>query len=609
MAINIFRWLGSDNFLDFGKSYINPEVIYGNKEVFSVNLINSYLQKRLEGIRCSLESDSVALIENQSQEARPLIVGEDSHIKWIIQPRELGFQSLKLKVDFPQYLNHSSLVIDPVIKFNCVPDAELSLVFRDNQGKELQIVETGVSFNVQAVVRWNPNAKQVPFELALDCHLAPITIEQTEADRWRLTALDAGTWTIRLIVQETQQEVRQPIIVQVSPQFQISKIEHDIVSSLAAKVHHRISQVLPEFDVDAIKQIPFQLFTPEDFVCKIYSQDIQERLLEALRAARSEAQEFTHLVDDLFLVDELLLHIAPVYSPQDGCCIPYDPKLAAYLIKKHPLREKNLAYNFLCVEGHDLYGQTWLEGNIAALLLHEKYGHGFFYTQTKLGHQLSILYRHGLIRNIDAENLRDPYLRSLHQEYGQVIQMLNHSALLLNEGFATWVELTGLQRLSGIFEQTVHRRKEFLFQDTQLELLVSRSNYFQRFNPGTGSKYEILYDRLKGIESFFSGFDSDFGVQCAVQAMIKATDVDFGISEQYGQIQFRLNADKIKELLMESRKGFENGSDRRIVRIWRVLKDYTENFSDHQARLKWRHAYLHAENFVVNKIIVDKLRW
>ncbi|BAZ49085.1 hypothetical protein NIES4103_16960 [Nostoc sp. NIES-4103] len=603
LTINIFRWLGYDNFLDFGKSHINPKIIYGNKEVFSVNLVNSYSQKRLEGIRCLLESDSVALIENTCQEVRPLIVDEDSHIKWIIEPRELGFQSLKLKVDFPPDLNHSSLVFDPVVQFNCVPDAELSLVFRDSQGKGLQIVETGISFNVQALVRWNQNARQVPLKLALDCHLAPITIEQTEADRWRLTALDAGTWTIKLTVKQTNQEIKQPLIVKSSPQFEIAKLERDLVSSLAAKVHHRISQILPESDIDAIKQIPFILLTPEDFVRKIYPQDLQERLLEALHAARSETQEFTPLVD------ELLLYIAPVYSPQHGCCIPYDPKLAAHLIEKYPLREKNLAYNFLCVEGHDLYGQAWLEGNIAALLLHEKYGHGFFYTQTKLGRQLSILYRHGLLRKIDADNLRDPYLRSLHQEYGQVIQMLNHSALLLNEGFATWVELTGLQYLLGIFEQTVHRRKEFLFEDTQLQILVSRSEYFKRFNPGPGSKYQLGYERLKGIQSFFSYLDPDFGVQCAVQAMLKAADVDFGISEQDGQIQFQLKADQIQELLLDDRKDYEAGADRRIRRIWRLLKDYSEQCQKHLVSFQEQYAYLRPDSSVVNNVIREKLGW
>lgn len=603
LAINIFRWLGYDNFIDFCKSYINPEIIYGHQEVFSVNLVNSYSQKRLEGIRCLLESDSIALIENQYQETRPLLVDEDSHIKWIVEPRELGFQSLKLKVDFPQDLNHSSLVLDPIVQFNCVPDAEFYLDIRDSQGKEIQTIETGFPFNVQAIVRWKQNAKQVPFKLALDCYLAPIIIEQTEPCRWRLTALDAGTWTIRLIIQETKQEVKQPLIVQVSPQFQITKIERNIISGLASRVHHCISQMLPEFDVDTVRQIPFTLLTPEDFVCKVYPQDIQERLLETLHAARSETQEFSPLVD------ELLLYIAPVYSPQHGCCIPYDPKLAAHLIKKYPLCEKNIAYNFLCVEGHYLYGQTWLEGNIAALLLHEKYGHGFFYTQTKLGCQLAILYRHGLIRKIDAENLRDPYLRSIHQEYGQVIEMLNHSALLLNEGFATWVELIGLQYLSGIFEQTVHRRKEFLFQDTQLEILVSHSEYFKQFNPGPGSKYQIMYDRLKSIQSFFSYLDPYFGVQCAVQAMFKAADVNFGISEQNGQIQFSLNADKIKQLLLSECKDCEVGADRRMRRIWRVLKDYTDKYQDHQVRLQWQPAYLHAKKFMINKIIGDKLGW
>lgn len=602
LVLNLFRWLAYDNLLDFGGVHMNPEVSYGRAEVFSVTLVNSYRQKRLEGIHCSLESDSLALIEKPSLEVRPLLRGESSQLKWIVEPRQLGSQSLRLRVDFPQNVDHSALILDPVVQFKCVPDAEFALIITDHQGKELETVETDVPFYVEAVVCWKLNAKQVPLKLALDSPLAPITIEQIDAVRWRLTALDVGTWTIKLTVKETDQEKTRSIQIYPSPQFQITKVERDIVSALAAKVKHWVSQLSPEFDVDVIQQIPFRLFTPEEQVCKLYPPHIQEHLLEALQAVRSETLVFAPLVEDL------LLNIAPTYSPQHGCCIPYDPKLAAHLIRQYSRREKSIAYNFLCVEGNNLYGQNWLEGNIAALLLHEKYGHGFFYTQTTLGRQLALLYRHGLLREVDAERLRSPYLRTLHQEYGKVIQMLHHSALLLNEGFATWVELTGLQRLSGIFEETVHRRQEFLFQDSQLRILIPRSHYFQRFDPGPGSKYQIMYERLQDIQSFFSDFDPAFGFRCAVQAMSKAADVDFGITEQDGQIQFRLRADKIEALLLDDRKDYEAGADRRMNSIWSVLQDYSDQLQDNQARLKLQDRYLHSKS-MVNKIIEEKLGW
>jgi hypothetical protein len=344
-----------------------------------------------------------------------------------------------------------------------------------------------------------------------------------------------------------------------------------IVSTLAAKVHQEASRIFSGFNIDALEQIPFQLLTPEKLVEKIYPPNIQEYLLDSLKEARKETE------DSEFLIEDLLAYIAPLYSPKYGCCIPCDPKLAANLIQIYTWLERNIAYNFLYVEGDDLYGQTWLEGNIAALLLHEKYGHGFFYTQTKLGQQLAIIYRYDLLRKIDSDRLRSPYLRSIHQEYGEVIQMLDHSTLLLNEGFATWVELTGLQRLSGIFGQTVHRRKDFLFSDTHLDSLVGRSEYLKRFNPGPGSKYEITYDRFKTIQNFFKSLDPDFGVECAVQAMYQAANVDFGISEQDGEIQFKLGADEMKEMLLDDDGDYIAGADRRIRRIWRTLKDYSEH--------------------------------
>lgn len=604
LALNIFRWLAYQNLLDFADAQISSEIRYGQSGIFSVALINSHVEERLAGIRCLLESDTVALIEKSWTEARPIFAKNKTEVKWLVKPQQLGFQSLTLRVEFPEEFSHlpfniNPVNLDPVVQFNCVPDAEIRLLIHNHQGEIQEMVETGKPFDVEAVICWEPDAKQVPLHLSLKSPSPSLVIEPLTACRWRLTALTEGNWMITLRVQETEQKITRLIYAAPSLHFQITKTERDIVSALEAKVHHRISQIFPEFGIEAIQKIPFKLFTPEDQVRNLYPLHMQERLLEALYVARSEHEEF------IPLVDELLFYIAPLYSPKYGCCIPYDPKLAAHLIKKYPSREESIAYNFLWVEGNNRYGKSWLEGNVAALLLHEKYGHGFFYTQTKLGQQLAILYRHGLLRKVDYEVLKSPYLRSLHQDYGQVIQMLNHSALLLNEGFATWFELTGLQHFSGTFEETVYRRKEFLFQDTQLESMVSRSEYFKKFDPRPGSKYQIAYEWLRDIQSRFG---ADLGLKCVLQAVIKAADVDFGIVEQNGQIQFALDADQIKDLLLDDRKGYETGAQRRMGRIWRAIEDWYDQFPDEQAWQEWQYASLHTES-LVNKIVREELGW
>lgn len=599
LVLNLFRWLAYQNALDFGYTQITPEIRYGKTGIFSISLINSYLREQLDGVQCVLESDSVAVIENSQQEMRPILPEEQSQMKWLIEPQQLGLQSLSLKVELPEKFKHPSLSLDPAIQFKCVPDAEISFVIHNTQGKIQEIVETGIPFEVEAVIRWEMGARQIPLQIALQTPAPEMIIEAVTNYHWRLTALTEGNWLVTLHVKETDQKITRLIHVAPSPKFQIAKVERDIVSALEVKIHHRITQIWERFDIEEIRKIPFQLLTPEDFVREVYPSYIQERLLEALQAARNEAQEF------IPLVDELLFYIAPVYSPKHGCCIPYDPNLASHLVKKYELREENVAYNFLCVEGHKLYGQTWLEGNLASLLLHEKYGHGFFYTQTKLGKQLAILYRHGLLRKVDYEELKSPYLRALHEEYGQVIQILNHSALLLNEGFSTWVELTGLQQFPGFFEETLHRRREFLFRDTQLGLLTNRSVYFKKFNPGPGSKYQIKYEQLKEIYSFFS---MDMGFRCVMDAVIKAADVDFGITEHDGQIQFGLEAGKIQELLLDERRGYETGADIRMNKIWEVLKNYVEQLQNENSWLDWQRSCLHFGS-PVNKIVEEKLGW
>ena len=85
--------------------------------------------------------------------------------------------------------------------------------------------------------------------------------------------------------------------------------------------------------------------------------------------------------------------------------------------------------------------------NLAAYLLHEKYGHGYFYTHTELGRQLGILYRHGFIRKVDSDRLPAPYPQSVYLEYAEAVEALSHSAIIVNEGLAAWIELSTLQKL------------------------------------------------------------------------------------------------------------------------------------------------------------------
>jgi hypothetical protein len=604
LSLNIFRWLARHNPLECCNAQVKSEVRYGQTTPFSIVLKNPN-KERLEHIECSLESDASVLIEEPSLLRIRSIPGDgQTQLQWNLKPLQLGSYNLRLTIDFPKESKHKSLFFDVAAQFKCIPDAEIDLVFLNHQGKIQEIVETGIPFEVKAVYRWEDKTKQIPLQLNLNCPLSHIRVEPIGDNHWRLTALDAGKWQLELEASEIDRRIIRLIHAYPSAKTQIEAIEQNVVAPLAAEVHRQVSQIRQEFDSKVIRNISFRLFTPEDLVILLYSSSKKEQRLEAIQAARCETQDFFPLVE------RLLEFIAPTYSPLQGCCIPYDPKLAAHLAKEHPLYKEQLAYNFLCLDGNERYGQVWLEGNIAALLLHEKYGHGFFYTQTTVGRQLVILYRHGFLGGVEREGFKSPYRRSLQQEYSSASEALHDSTLILNEGFAAWMELTVLPRLTGIVSQAVYRRKDFLFNyDEYLKILAKEAkekSYFKdRLKPFYGSRYQEGYEYLEEIQS---DLGSECGTKCAVQAMIKAADVDFGITERNGQIHFGLTADKLEKALLDKQEGDDALTHIRLKRIQRVLSEYADEIRRDQERLQCHRCCLHRE-CPVDRIINEHLGW
>lgn len=602
LALNVFRWLARVNSLDFHDAHFDREVRYGQTAIFSIVLENSHRQ-RLEHVSCLLESDASALILNPLQQIRSLPAYSKTQLQWVVEPRRLGAQNLRLTVDFEKS-EHDPLFLDSVAKFACVPDAEIELVFLNRQDRTPGVVETGVPFDVQARVRWADGAKPVPLRLDLKqplAHVAVEAMEQTdEARRWRLTALDAGDWTITLEAEQLNQKITRLVHALPSIQDQIRTIDRDVIMPLEAEIRLKMSQLRREFDVTAIQHIPFRLLTPEAQVRLLEPAEEKEHLLEVIQAARVETFK------NRPLVEELLLSLAPTHSSVHGCCIPYDPKLASHLVDNHASYEENLAYNLAGIDGDDRYGPVWLQQNTAALLLHEKYGHGFFFTQTTLGRQMAILEHQGLVPDAnETQHLKSSYLRNLYEQYKEVLTVLYHSAITVNEGFATWVELTILPQLGGVVGQAAYRRRDFLFnRNNGLTHLAEYSPYFQVFKPWRSSKYQEGCELLELIQGYFG---SDCGPKCAVQAAIKAADVDMGISENNGQVRFGLKPHEMAEVLLDA-EGNDARAGMRLRDIHQVLREHSGEIREEQKTLQCHRSCLHSE-CPVNKMIGEKLKW
>jgi hypothetical protein len=201
--------------------------------------------------------------------------------------------------------------------------------------------------------------------------------------------------------------------------------------------------------------------------------------------------------------------------------------------------------------------------------------------------------------------LQAPYPRLLYEEYKPAIQALHDSAIIVNEGFAAWVELTVLPRLAGAVGQVAYRRRDFLFnRDDELARLAEHSAYFQRFSPFRVSRYREGCEYLNLIQGYFG---EDWGPKCAVQALIKAADVHVGIAENGTQVQFGLTAKALTRALLGV-QGDDARADMRLRRIHSVLRKHVDRVRADQRRLQCHRACLHAE-CPVNIIIGERLGW
>jgi hypothetical protein len=600
-VLNLFNWLALANSINCLDSHIEPKAKWGSTTTFSITLSNPH-RFALERLRCTLESNASAQISEPVQAIRYLPSQEQMWLSWFIGPQHLGPQSLRLTIDFPKKSGFPPLTLKTVAQFVCVPDAKIDLVLFNLAGAEITQVETGAPFEAQAIVIWAPQAKRIPLQFNLNAPLAHLAIEPVKSDqsqRWRITIFDSGQYSIQLTLVQTNESVSRLVQARPTPQLRITEIERDVVAPLADEIHRQIKQIRSEFDADVVQQIPFNLVTPEDYIRRLFPTDAAEHLLKALHAAQIEQTA------NRPLVEQLLRNIAPTYSPLLGCFIPYDPELAKHLAKENSLSEESLAHNFLSLTGYD---PIWLEQNVAAFLLHEKYGHGFFFTQTTLGRQLSILYNHGLVRRVDYERLRAPYPKQLHQEYSLAIRALDDSAIIVNEGFAAWVEITVLPRLRGAVGQADYRRRSFLFQrDDQMRQLAKNASehpYFQNFPPFRDSRYQEGFEYLELIQGYFG---PDFGPKCAVQAVIKAADVHLGIAENNDQVQFGLNAKAMADALL-AESNDDARADMRLRRIHLVLRKEREKIRNEQKHLQCHRVCLHSE-CPVNAAIKTNLNW
>jgi hypothetical protein len=180
-----------------------------------------------------------------------------------------------------------------------------------------------------------------------------------------------------------------------------------------------------------------------------------------------------------------------------------------------PLGEVNILYD---LETY-LYPQSI--ASLLSIIIHEKFGHSYFHQHTTLGKKLLELeYHHKGIELLMKE------LEKISNKYATGIQWLCVSTLVVDEGFATWLELKIFEKLLEIsdldqkfIQQVRHEIDNFKKMVFESEELNVQHEYFTlKYEKPVVNPYALGYD-------LFSQIEKKYGEKCVPKALEIAANV------------------------------------------------------------------------------------
>jgi len=582
LALSTFHWLAARNVIDIERIVIPETVEWGQTAEVVLHLRNSDAEVRPQ-LECVLESDADAIISEPACKGRSIPPGKTTRMRWTVRPQILGEQELRLVTHID---GQATLFFDQLPGMRCEAPGYLTLQTRNADGESETKFETGDQLIAEGTLHWPTGLEPPPYGLELEYTEGLIERGYQPGEgvsRWHLEAVAPGEHILTLKICQTDQSLPAMITVHLSLADQLAELRAAYICPLDAEIAERLQTVEPSLSDEAVRRQKFQILPPDQYIRAVYDDRAATWLTEVLAAARREQWY------NLELLNQVLVYLAPAYLPSRGSFVPYDPALVSSLARLHPAARWRLECNWVrSEESEDINAKQ----NIAAYLLHEKYGHGFFYTHTRLGQQLAILQHHGFPEKPDDER---------YQDYVEVAHLIEDSAIIVNEGFAAWMELTFLGRLDHEVRQAVLPRRVLLLQEaTDLYERQRNSRFFRAFPPRFDSPY------LEGFE-YLDFISQHFNLCCAVRLFLIATNVEFGISEDAeGTVHFELGAAEIEGRLLEAEED-DARSHLRFHRIGQLLYDHRIEM---QARVRKRYCPEDCTDYCpLEKLIEENLKW
>jgi hypothetical protein len=203
-----------------------------------------------------------------------------------------------------------------------------------------------------------------------------------------------------------------------------------------------------------------------------------------------------------------------------------------------------------------------------------------------VGQQLAILDRHRFLNGLEVLHLPRPYPARQQKDYSRAIGALSDSVTLVDEGFAAWVELTVLRKVPSILGQAHFRRKTILLEKASRLKETKKREYLCAFPPAdeqTLSPYREVYRRLAALEERLG---PDYGQKCAVQSVLRAADINLGITENNGTVLFGLTPGQMENALLNPKEDDDARCDQRFRRIFRFLIEEIDNLQNEQHQLE-----------------------